>query len=219
MTSCSAGTKCESQYVLHASFGTSRFYVYGPEWSKDYCTKTIAFGVSPKDKIPVVDVAFDSESLYALPEITFDYRNVRSDKKAPESVPSGLARDYWEAYAILTDSPRASALLARRILEEVLNAHGHDKGNLNQKLGSLDKSKELSKVDMEKLHTVRGLGNISAHPDKSGTLLEVGTREAELCLEIVDELFRHYYVTPAEVERINRGMEELHTNNPISSQP
>ncbi len=136
--------------------------------------------------------------------IAFDHYKKSAIKEIPASVPKDLARDCREAHTILSDSPRSSAFLARRILEKVLKDNGHKQSTLYAQLESLAKSNELSSIDMDKLRAVRNLGNISAHyTEKSQTLVDVETGEAELCLQIVDELFTHYYVNPAEASRIN----------------
>ena len=180
-------------------------YVYGPESRyKDEYTRSVAFKETPEGKTPVVEIAFDCQELYILPEIAFDYYKTPLAKDISTSVPKDLARDCREAHIILSDSPRSSALLARRILEKVLKDNGHQQRTLNAQLESLANSTELSSIDMDKLHAVRNLGNISAHHTvKSHTLLDVEPDEAELCLQIVDELFAHYYVKPAEANRIN----------------
>ena len=189
---------CHLRYV--------KVYVHGPDnrYNKPYTT-TVSFKEAPLDETPVVEVAFDGQNLYVLPNIAFDYYKTPKFKEIPDNVPHDLARDCMEARKILADSPRASALFARRILEKVLKDHGHNGRTLYDQLRSIENSKELLTIDIEKLHAVRNLGNISAHyTEKSQTLLDVEPHEAELCLQIVDELFTHYYVTPAEVNRINQ---------------
>ena len=47
-------------------------------------------------------------------------------------------------------------------------------------------------------------GNFSAHPITDQTTLqivEVEVTEAEYCLDILDAIFDHYYVRPAEAKR------------------
>ena len=171
----------------------------------DYFTKTVAFKETPSNSTPVVEVTFDCEELYILPKIAFDYYKTPAVKEIPHDVPGDLAKDCMEAHKILRDSPRSSALLARRILGKVLKDNRHGQRKLNDQIGSLAKSKELSSIDIEKLHAVRNLGNISAHSmENSNTLLDVDPGEAELCLQIVDELFKHYYVDPSKANRINQ---------------
>ena len=181
-------------------------YVYGPDKRYGHeLTRSVAFKETPAGSTPVVEVTFDCQEPYIFPTIDFDYYRTPVFKEIPDSVPVGLANDCREARKIIVDSPRSAALLARRILEEVLRNHGHEQSNLYAQIESLENSKELSSVDVEKLQAVRNLGNIAAHYKvKMNTLLDVELGEAELCLQTVDELFTHYYVVPAEVNRINQ---------------
>ena len=185
-------------------------YVYDPEDKyTNASTKSIAWKAARAGSTPVVEVAFDCQGSYMVPKIGFDYYKTPVTKNIPASVPKDLERDCMEAHKVLKDSPRSSALLARRILQKVLTDNGHKKPTLKAQLESLANSKELSSIDIDKLHAVRHLGNISAHYiEKSQTLLDVEPGEAELCLQIVDELFAHYYVLPAEASRINSEVSE-----------
>ena len=48
---------------------------------------------------------------------------------------------------------------------------------------------------------IRNFGNFSAHPITEVTslqIIDVEPHEAEWCLEILEELFQHFYVRPAE---------------------
>ena len=176
----------------------------------DHQTRTVrvAEGKPPEGEIPVVTVTFDREELCVIPEVTFSHYRAPAIKDIPEAVPSALAKDCREAHMILWHSPRSAALLARRIIQQVLKEHGHPQWKLERQIKSLADSGELSSIDIKKLHAVRNLGNISAHTArKADTLLDVESHEAELCLQIVDELFAHYYEVPAEVEHINRKIE------------
>ena len=177
--------------------------------SDKYYGRTLTMSVADKEtpvgNTPVVTVTFDCQGLYILPTIGFDYYRTPVFKEIPDSVPRELADDHREARNIIGDSPRSAALLARRILEKVLRDHGHEQRTLHDQIVSLENSKELSSIDVEKLQAVRNLGNIAAHyKERMNTLLDVELGEAELCLRTVDELFTHYYAVPAEVNRINQ---------------
>ena len=139
-------------------------HVYGPENKyTNASTKSIAWKEARAGRTPVVEVAFDCQELYILPKIGFDYYRTPVTKDIPPSVPTELKRDFMEAHKVLKNSPRSSALLARRILEKVLTDNGHKKRTLKAQLESLANSKELSSIDIDKLQAVRNLGNISAH--------------------------------------------------------
>ncbi|WP_369335511.1 hypothetical protein [Bradyrhizobium sp. CSS354] len=50
------------------------------------------------------------------------------------------------------------------------------------------------------MDAIRNFGNFSAHPiDDQTTLqvIDVEAHEAEWCLEVIEELFDHFYVGPA----------------------
>jgi hypothetical protein len=50
------------------------------------------------------------------------------------------------------------------------------------------------------LHALREIGNMAAHPNKgpeSGDYLEVEPGEADWTLDVLDDLFDHYFVGPA----------------------
>jgi hypothetical protein len=50
---------------------------------------------------------------------------------------------------------------------------------------------------------IRNFGNFSAHPINDVTslqVIEVEPHEAEWCLEILEEMFEHFYVRPAQAK-------------------
>ena len=169
-------------------------------------TKSVAEGPPMEEgEVPVVTVTFEREELYVLPEIAFRYYEAPAIEAIADDIPPDLAKDWIEGQLILRSSPRSAALLARRILQQVLNDHGYSGRKLYQQIDSFLQSGELSSVDIESLRAVCKLGNISAHAThKEDTLLEVERHEAKLCLQVVAELLDHCYVKPAELARINQ---------------
>ena len=169
-------------------------------------TKSVAEGPPMEEgQVPVVTVTFEREELYVLPEIAFRYYEAPEIEDISDDIPSDLAKDWIEGQLILRYSPRSAALLARRILQQVLNDRGYGGRKLHQQIDSFLQSGELSSVDVESLRAVCKLGNIAAHTTyKEDTLLEVERHEAKLCLQVVAELLDHCYVKPAELARINQ---------------
>jgi hypothetical protein len=54
------------------------------------------------------------------------------------------------------------------------------------------------------LDTIRNVGNFAAHVINDQTtlqIIEVEDHEAEYCLDVLDALFDHYYVTPKKAQR------------------
>lgn len=116
----------------------------------------------------------------------------------PPEVPHEIAEDYSEAAAVLGTSRKASAALSRRCLQAVLSAHGFKKQNLSDCID--DALPTLPDYVSENLDAIRTVGNFGAHPLKntqSGSIVEVEPTEAEFLLDVLDDVFDHYYVKPA----------------------
>lgn len=125
-----------------------------------------------------------------------------------------LAEDYQQASAVLQDSPKASAALARRCLQFILETKGGaTKGEtLYKQIGDI--AGGLPSDVEELMQAVRKLGNIAAHPkEAAGVILDVEDHEAEFMLEVIEGLFDHYYVRPA---RNRTRMDAI--NNKLSSE-
>ena len=127
---------------------------------------------------------------------------------APAEVPEKIRQDYQEACAVLPISPKASAALSRRILQTVLRENGYNNNNLSRQIRDVieneDAKNSLPLTLRETVDAVRNFGNFSAHPITDQTTLQVidvEPEEAEWCIEIVDQLFDHYYVAPAKARQ------------------
>jgi hypothetical protein len=122
---------------------------------------------------------------------------------APE-VPEKYDRDYKEAAAILTISPKASAAMSRRLLQTILREnYSVKKGNLNKEIDEFLDNNKLPSYISESLHSLRQIGNFAAHPSKcknTGEIVEVEDGEAEWALETLDALFDFAFVQPAILE-------------------
>jgi len=124
-------------------------------------------------------------------------------KRLDASIPETFAQDYREAHLVLSLSAKASAALSRRCLQGILSAQGYSGGSLSQQIDRLLAEADRTKAIPPKLRTtvdaIRQFGNFSAHPITDQTTLQVipvEPEEAEWCLEIVDEMFDHFYVGP-----------------------
>lgn len=123
----------------------------------------------------------------------------------PSEVPPEIAQDYIEACNVLPVSPKASAALSRRCLQSMLHAHGYkaQKGlakEIDALLNEADPTKALPNKLRVTVDGIRNFGNFAAHPidDKTALqIIDVEEHEASWCLEIIEELFEHFYVGPA----------------------
>jgi hypothetical protein len=131
----------------------------------------------------------------------------RSSSRPPVSadVPEQYASLAREAGLILADSPRASAAMARRSLQQILRDEaGAPPGKLYDEIEWTIKNAGLPSHASESLHALREIANFAAHPNKStstGDYLEVEPGEAEWTLDVLDTLFDHYFVGPARTAK------------------
>ena len=132
-----------------------------------------------------------------------------------EAEASALASDFREAATVFPKSKKASAALSRRCLQFILVHKGAAK--------SKDLASQIDEVLpglpmalAQNVDAIRQVGNFAAHPMKaknSGEIIDVEVGEAEWLLDVLEELFEHYYVAPAQAaERraaLNKKLSDL----------
>ena len=134
----------------------------------------------------------------------------------PKEVPDTHAGDYREACNVLADSPKASAALSRRCLQRILREVAKVKhSDLSNEIDEVLASKMLPADLAGAIDTIRAVGNFAAHPIKStntGEIVEVEPGEAELLLDVVEDLFDFYFVRPArlaaKLDAVNKKLTE-----------
>ena len=128
---------------------------------------------------------------------------------SPE-VPEPYANDYREACLILSDSPKASAALSRRCLQNLLREKaGIKERNLSDEIKEVIDSKQLPLHLTEALDAIRVTGNFAAHPIKStnsGEIVDVEPGEAEGQLDMLEGLFDFYFVQPAILQKMHEAL-------------
>lgn len=134
----------------------------------------------------------------------------------PAQVPTSYADDFRQACAVLDVSPKASAALSRRLLQQIIwEKAGIKKRNLNEEIDAVIEAGNVSSNLAEDLDMIRTVGNFAAHPIKSehtGEVVTVEPGEAEALLDVLEQVFDHYFVRPAKREamqaRINQKLAE-----------
>lgn len=134
----------------------------------------------------------------------------------PECVPKEYADDYKEACLVLSDSPKASAALSRRCLQNLLRDFFKvKKGDLYNEIQELINRNELPPYLASSIDYIRVIGNFAAHPLKSqssGEIIEVEPGEAEWTLDVLEFLFEHCFVLPKVSEErresINKKLQD-----------
>lgn len=123
----------------------------------------------------------------------------------PADVPDQYAQDYKEACLVLSDSPKASAALSRRCLQNLLRALPTVKpSDLSKEIDEILNSKQLPSHLADAIDAIRVLGNFAAHPMKStntGAIVEVEEGESEWLLDVLEGLFDFYFVQPAILQK------------------
>jgi hypothetical protein len=205
---CSIVVRFEDEKTLligpNSEFPLNIISVYCPN-----CQKPI-IGIYPGYKDKQNSLVYNS---YRLLWPTSTSRNT-----VPQQVPKFIAEDYNEAAMVLPLSPKASAALSRRCLQEILKEAGRTKEK--------DLSKQINEVlpklpsyIAESIDAIRNIGNFAAHPIKdtnSGELIEVETGEAEWNLDVLDILFDFYYVQP---DIVNKRKEALNEKLEMAKKP
>jgi hypothetical protein len=141
---------------------------------------------------------------------------------APPEVPAKYAEDYKEACLVLADSPKASAALSRRCLQNLLrDEEGVKHRNLFNEIQEAVNNGKLPSHIEDQLDAVRAIGNLAAHPTKdqnTGAIVPVEPGEAEWNLDVLEALFDHYFVRPAIAQKrkaaINQKLQQA-GKNPI----
>lgn len=123
----------------------------------------------------------------------------------PPEVPKEFAEDYKEACLVLNDSPKASAALSRRCLQNLLREKaGVKPGNLADEIEQVIESGNLPTELADAIDAIRNIGNFAAHPIKSkstGEIVLVESGEAEWTLDVLESLFEFYFVQPEVLKR------------------
>jgi len=142
----------------------------------------------------------------------------RAISRSPISkeIPEKYSEDYKEACLVLSDSPKASAALSRRCLQNLLREVAKVKhANLSDEIQQVIDSKTLPSHLSESIDAIRNIGNFAAHPiksEKAGEIINVEPGEAEWSLDVLEALFDFYFVQPAKLkakrEALNKKLKE-----------
>ena len=133
-------------------------------------------------------------------------------KVLPDYIPLAIRDDYYEACRIRDLSSKASATLARRCLQGMIRNFWKIKKNR-----LIDEIEELeNKIDplvWEAINSVRQVGNIGAHMEKDiNVIVDVDSNEAQLLIELIEQLVDDWYVNKHEKEKRLQLIKEVAEN-------
>lgn len=160
--------------------------------------------------INLIEVKSTRDGTYDTPLLI--YPTSSSHPPAPLEVDKHIAQDYTEACLVLVHSPKASAALSRRCLQNILREKaGIKHGDLFKEIQEVINEGKLPSHLSESIDAIRQIGNFAAHPIKSkssGEIVDVEPGEAEWSLDVLESLFDFYYVQPTILKK---KREELNT--------
>lgn len=147
--------------------------------------------------------------------LVFDVKLIRPKatyRLCPTEVPNSVAEDFNEACLVLSDSPKASAALSRRCLQNLLRDKANVKlGNLSNEIQEVIDSGKLPSHLVEVIDAVRNIGNFASHPiksEKTGEIFPVEPGEAEWNLDVLESLFDFYFVQPEILKKKKNKLNE-----------
>ena len=140
-----------------------------------------------------------------------------SRSPVPKEVPGEFVEDYIEACLTFADSPKASAALSRRCLQNlILEKAGIKKGDLSDEIQQVIDSGKLPSQLSDAIDAVRNIGNFAAHPIKSrrsGEIVDVEPGEAKWNLDTLEGLFDFYFVAPEKLRQkrdaLNKKLQDV----------
>lgn len=155
---------------------------------------------------PVVTLIARSGGVDSEEQAVLVWPRVAYRAPVPAGVPDGVRADYEEAALVLPVSPKASAAMSRRCLQNLLieKENVPDGDSLAQQVEAV--MGRYPAYISENIDAIRNFGNFSTHPIKAtetAQIIEVDDHEAEWLLEIIEQLLAYYYVEP-ELSRRKR---------------
>jgi hypothetical protein len=146
--------------------------------------------------------------------ILYPTSNVRT--VAPE-VPEPHSSDFLEACSVLALSPKASAALSRRTLQNILREQfSIQHSSLAQEIEAFIGRDDIPSYLSEAVDAIRNIGNFAAHPLKdthSDQIVDVESGEAEWLIEVLESLFDFTFVQPKKLqerkEKLNDKLRKL----------
>lgn len=132
--------------------------------------------------------------------MTIIYPERSGGRAVDPAVPEKMASDYREAAAIVDQSPKASAAIARRLLADVLEEYGGYKDfQLSKRIEKFAADAKHPSGLRENAKYLVQLGDFAAHTQKdklTQQIVDVEPGEADWTLDVIDGLFDFFIVGP-----------------------
>lgn len=134
---------------------------------------------------------------------SYQLRPKGAAKPQPGFIPRAIIQDYEEACLIKDLSPKASATLARRCLQGMINDFCDiRKRTLNEEILELEDRvkkgtapKGIDEDTITAINGIRSIGNIGAHMEKDiNLIIDIDPDEADILIQLIESLFEDWYV-------------------------
>lgn len=143
------------------------------------------------------------------------------NKQINTYVPKRYGTLFQEALQVNSISPRASATLSRYLLQNILHEELKiKKRNLADEISELEKMQSIPSTLIAMLQVFRKVANFGAHPKKSTNskeIIDVEKGEADVMLELIEELFDYIFIKPKRQEEILKKISEKYGIEPYQS--
>lgn len=127
-------------------------------------------------------------------------------------VPEPYRSEFQEACGVLNISPKASAALSRRVLQNVLrDEFDIEHRSLFKEIEEFIAKDGVPPYLSGAVDAVRNIGNIAAHPQKNtntGSIVSVEPGEAEWLLDVLEALFEFTFVQPKLLKERKKKLNE-----------
>jgi len=131
-------------------------------------------------------------------------------------------KDYLEAWIILEDSPRMSAVLSRRLLADLLEKYANlNQYSLAQRIDGFIKDTRHPLWIRQNLHYLREVGDFGAHTQQDKTaapansqpsadpiIINVDKAEAEWTLKNIGDLFEYFIIAPQKDKEMRAAIDK-----------
>lgn len=190
--------------------GESQVYVTDAEKKLGF---KIAYGLCPECRQLLIlrsegrywepDDGSEPTVLMAPTEQLFIFPSAPERMVEDQEIPDTYRKDFNEASAVLQISPKASAAISRRLLQDILRSHfGISRRTLSSEIEEFIRQCNAPSFLLQAIDTVRQIGNLAAHPSKdqeTGSVVEVEPGEAEWALDTLEALFDFAFIQPARL--------------------
>lgn len=183
----------------------SHYHLTGRYWKEhhkdDLYYKWVHLGECPYCRQHII-VITDGEALEDCELI--DYQPKLYEVTASEFIPQNIREDFIEAKRCLQiNAIKAAATMSRRALQSSAFEKGAPDKRLIEQLKWMFEQGIITKSLYNLAEKIRIIGNDAAHPSRDG-IDEVKKEEAETIVKFLEKYLDHVYITPREVEELEK---------------